>query len=399
MTETVVAEEYGAHEWAHRSARVMVRGNTRSTVFVSPAPPYAVHGEGSIIVDQLGRTVIDANNNYTSLIHGHSQPEITRAVSALLASGTAFGLPTSSAIDLAELLTARTGYQRWRFSNSGTEAVMTAIRAARAFTGRDVVVRFTGSYHGTADAVVGRTAPGITEGVRSDVIEVPQGDAGAFEKAIAEHGRRIACVLIDLMPNRAGMIPASADFVDLVRNRTDDLDALLIVDEVISLRMAVEGLAGSYGITPDLITAGKIIGGGFPVGAVGGRADVLSVFDPGVEGMVDWGGTFSANPISMTAGHIALSLFDEASIAALNERGERLHEALAGSGVHVSGRGSLLRLREDVDPTALWWAAYERGVLLGTNGLVALATSMSDDQLAAIEAVVVQAVRSVRGRR
>lgn len=375
----------------------MVRGNTRSTLFVPPTPPYAVRGEGAYVVDQLGARVIDANNNYTSLIHGHAQPEIISAVSPILTDGTAFGLPTESEVTLAELLSARTGHERWRFSNSGTEAIMTAIRAARAYTGRDLLVRFEGSYHGTADAAVSRSAAGVPKGVRADVIELPQGDADAFRRTMSEHGPRIAAVLVDLMPNRAGLIPADPAFVAQLREATRAADALLIVDEVISLRLGAGGLAAHYGVDPDIITAGKIIGGGFPVGAVGGRAEVMAVFDPVSDGHVGWGGTFSANPISMTAGRVAMGLFDETAIDGLNRRGEEVRAAMSEAGVAVSGYGSLMRIREQVDLGRLWWACYERGLMIGTNGLIALSTAMDDDALQNVVRAGVEAVAEVRG--
>src|SRR5690554_730985 len=366
---TVVPErdDYLVHPLPARAKRVMTRGNTRSTLYVPPAPPYAVKGEGAIVTDQLGHEVIDCNNNYTSLIHGHAQPDVTAAVTPLMAQGTAFGLPTESEITLAEMLAARTGHERWRFSNSGTEAVMTAIRAARAFTGRDKLIRFEGSYHGTSAAV-------------------------------AEAGSDLAAVLIDLMPNRAGLVPAEHAFVDHVRETTRRVDALMIVDEVITLRMAVGGLAQTYGVKPDLISAGKIIGGGFPVGAVGGREDVLGVFDPLGQRNVGWGGTFSANPITMTAGRVAMALFDEEAIASLNARGNALRTALEEAGIAVSGNGSLMRIREQLDLGELWWAAYERGVMLGTNGLLALSTPMTDTHISTIERGAVDAVRALRGR-
>lgn len=397
-TQGFTTSEYGEHSLAQRARQVMTRGNTRSTLFVDPAPPYAVKGNGCIITDQFGHEVIDCNNNYTSLIHGHAVPEINAAVSGLLASGTAFGLPTESEIRLAELLAARTGYERWRFSNSGTEAVMTAIRAARAFTGRDVVIRFEGSYHGTADSVVSFDSPGVPKGVQHDVVVVPQADRVAFDAATERVGDRLAAVLIDLIPNRAGLVPAESDFVHHVRDETRRMGALMIVDEVISLRLAIGGFAAEYGVVPDLISAGKIIGGGFPVGGVGGRADVLGVFDPLGAESVGWGGTFSANPITMTAGRIALELFDAEAVAELNRRGESLKKTLEAAGVAVTGYGSLMRIREQMNGAALWWAAYERNVMLGTNGLISLSTAMGEAEITRIEHAVIGAVDVVRER-
>ena len=398
MTGHISSGDYGEHAFAERARAVMTRGNTRSTLFVDPAPPYAVRGRGCRIVDQLGNESIDCNNNYTSLIHGHAVPEITDTIARMLADGTAFGLPTESEVALAELLAQRTGHERWRFSNSGTEAVMTALRAARAYTGRDIVIRFEGSYHGTSDAVVPLHAPGVPSGIRSDLIVVPQADRAAFDAALESAGDRLAAVLIDLMPNRAGLVPAEADFVRHVRSSTERVGALMIIDEVISLRLATSGFAAEYGVKPDLITAGKIIGGGFPVGATAGRREVLAVFDPLAPTPVGWGGTFSANPISMTAGRIAMELFDAAAIERLNVRGEALRAAFTAAGIAITGFGSLMRLREPMDLTDLWWAAYERGVTLGTNGLIALSTAMGDPDLSHIEQAVIEAVETVRER-
>jgi glutamate-1-semialdehyde 2,1-aminomutase len=396
---SIERDTYRSHPLAVRAQQVMTRGNTRSTLFVPPSPPYAVSGDGALVTDQFGHEVIDCNNNYTSLIHGHAQREVISAVAPLLWDGTAFGLPTESEVQLAELLAARTGHERWRFSNSGTEAVMTAVRAARAFTGRDVLIRFEGSYHGTADSVVSLSAPGVPSGTRTDVVEVPQGDQQAFDSAVAAAGDRLAAVLIDLMPNRAGLVPADPAFAAHIREQTRRVGALMIVDEVITLRMALGGLAAAYGIDPDLITAGKIIGGGFPVGAVGGRAEVLAVFDPIAPQSVGWGGTFSANPVTMTAGRIAMELFDVDAVGALNAKGDSLRTALEQAGVAVSGSGSLTRVREAVDLGELWWAAYERGAMLGTNGLLALSTPMTDSNLETVERAIVGAVRALRGRK
>lgn len=394
MTALTARSRYKESSLGRRAREVMVRGNTRSTLFVPPNPPYALSAKGSHVTDHNGHEVIDANNNYTALIHGHAVEEINSAVQELLGRGTAIGLPTESEIALAELLVERTGYPKWRFSNSGTEAVMTAVRAARAFTERDVLLRFEGSYHGTSDAVVSHRAPGITDGIKNEVVELPQGDFTAFDRAVDKYRHRIAAVLIDLIPNRAGLVPAKSEFVDHVRRVTREVDALLIVDEVISLRLAIGGLAQEYGVDPDLVTAGKIIGGGFPVGAVGGRAEVLSVFDPLGAGSVGWGGTFSANPVTMVAGRIALEKYDTDAIADVNRRGDHLREHLSRAGVAVTGSGSLLRIRERVDPAELWWAAYERGLLIGTNGLLALSTAMDDDDLAIVAEACIEAVES-----
>ncbi|MCW2499219.1 MAG: hemL [Frankiales bacterium] len=374
-----------------RARQVMPGGNTRSTLFVSPHPPYAVKGVGCRVVDAQGHEVIDCNNNYTALLHGHAHPELVSVAQAAVAEGSAFGLPTESEVAFAELLRDRTGLPSWRFCNSGTEAVMMAVRGARAYTGRDLIVRFSGSYHGTYDAVVDVSAPGVPGDVKDSVLTLPQGDEPAFREAMRLHGSTVAAVLIDLMPNRAGLRPAAQPFVDLVRAETTKHGALLVIDEVITLRLGLGGLQRQYGVVPDMTTVGKIIGGGFPAGGVGGRREVLDAFSPLGQGTVSWGGTFSANPVTMRTGAAALRMFNQAALDALNARGDGLRTRLQERGVKVSGSGSLVRLLlADAEPA--WWRLYERGVLVGTNGLMALSTAMDDADVDAVHDAVLDAL-------
>lgn len=373
-----------------RALKVLPGGNTRSTLFIPPNPPYAAHGDGPYVTDVDGHRVIDCNNNYTSLIHGHRHAPILHAVQDALTSGTAFGLPTESEVELATELTRRLPFtEQWRFVNSGTEAVMQAIRIARAYTGRDLLVRFTGSYHGTSDAVVDASAAGIPSSINQAVISVPVGNAAAFSSVIRDHGSRIAAVILDLMPNRAGLTPAETDFVQLVRRSTEANGALLIFDEVITFRSGFGGLQERYEVKPDLTTLGKVIGGGFPVGAVGGRTEVMAVTNPAVSGTIAWGGTFSANPVTMRAGLAALKAYDRAEIESLNTRGNALRQELLQAGIRCSGFGSLIRIFPQ-NMAATWWRAYHEGILLGTNGLIALSTVMDDMD---IEQILQRAVK------
>ena len=316
-------------ELFERARRALPGGNTRTTLFLPPYPPYAAHGAGYELVDADGHRLIDLHANYTSLVHGHAHPEIVEAAIEAVGGGTAFGLPTASEIELAEELCGRVGaVERLRFTNSGTEAVMMAIRAARAFTGRDGLLRFDGAYHGTADAVSTDTSPGVPEGVARDVVVVPFDDLDAFRAAIDERGEELACVLLDLMPNRVGLRRASEGFARTVREETRRRGILLVLDEVITFRLAPGGLHELYGLHPDLVTFGKIVGGGFPIGAFGGRDDVMAVFDPRRPEPVPHGGTFSANPVAMRAGLAALRLLDGDEIKRINALGEGLRRAL-----------------------------------------------------------------------
>jgi len=366
----------------------MPGGNTRSTIYVPPHPPYAASGQGAVVIDENGHSVLDCNNNYTSLIHGHANAQVLDAAFSAARMGTAFGLPTKYEVDMAECLAVRTGIEHWRFCNSGTEAVLMMLRAARAYTGRDVIIRFEGSYHGTGDDVADQTSPGIAVSAPQSVIVLPQGDLQALTSTLDRYGTTIAAILIDLMPNRAGLRPASPEFVRDLRKLADQHGALLAIDEVISLRLHWGGFHKHYGVEPDLVSAGKIMGGGFPAGALGGREGILRKFRPGEPNPIVWGGTFTANPVTMAAGLKAMQLYDEAAVAALNTAGERLRAQLQSAGIEATGFGSLLRLHVE-DTKSLWWSLYNNGVLAGTNGLLSLSTAMTEDQLRQVGEVVI----------
>jgi glutamate-1-semialdehyde 2,1-aminomutase len=361
-----------------RALRRLPGGSSRSTLFVAPHPPYAHRGEGWRLYDVDGRELIDLNGNYASLVHGHAFPPAVRAAAQALAEGSAFGLPTAAEVELAECLAARLPHaERWRFASSGSEAVMVAVRAARAATGRPGVLRFEGCYHGSWEAVLPAGAPGVPPGAQRDVVSVPVGDGDAFLAALERHGEHLACVLLDLMPNRAGLRPAAPAFAALVREHTARRGIALILDEVITLRLAPGGLQERYGIAGDLVVLGKLIGGGLPIGALGGRAELMDVFDPRRPDAVAHGGTFSANPVSLCAGRAALEALDAAAIARIDALGERLRAGLGELGYTATGRGSLLKVHVP-DPPELWWRLYREGVLAAAGGLLSVCTPMDD---------------------
>jgi glutamate-1-semialdehyde 2,1-aminomutase len=359
-------------------------GSSRATIFTPPVPPYAVRGSGFTLVDADGREVIDLQGNQTTLVHGNAHPAIVAAVAEAAARGTSFGLPTAAEVELAGALVERIPcVERVRFANSGTEAVMLALRVARAYTGRTKILRFAGAYHGTYDDVLDDGARGVPPGVWDSVVTVSFGDEDAFRAALSEHGEELACVLVDLMPNRIGLVPASEAFARLVRDETAARGVLLVVDEVITFRLATGGLHSLYGISPDLVTLGKTIGGGLPVGAYGGRADVMAVTDPREDGAVELGGTFNANPLTMRAGLTALRLLDADAIARINRLGDALRAALKERGYPVNGRGSLLRIHA-ADALDLWWRLYREGVLIARGGLAAISTPMDESTIGEI---------------
>src|SRR5580658_5330787 len=357
-----------------RALRHLPGGSSRSTVFVPPHPPYALRGEGWRLFDVDGRELIDLQGNYASLVHGHAFAPAVRAAARALADGSAFGLPTATEVELAERLAGRLRWaERWRFAGSGSEAVMMAVRAARAYSGRDGLLRFAGCYHGSWDAVVEPGARGVPAAAQRDVLTLPVGEERVFLDALEQHGEQLACVLLDLMPNRAGLRPADPAFVELVRAETARRGIALIIDEVITFRMGVGGMQQSYGIEGDLVVLGKLIGGGLPVGALGGRAELLDVFDPRRPDAVAHGGTFSANPVSLRAGLAALDALDAAAIARIDALGERLRAGLTELGHTVTGRGSLLKVHVP-DPVEYWWRCYREGVMIAVGGLMCVST-------------------------
>ncbi len=353
-----------------RALKVLPGGVSRNTVLRSPHPAYAVSGDGCRVTDIEGVTRIDFSNNMASLIHGHACPEIISAVTEQLARGTAFMMATESEVRYAEHLCSRNpGFEKLRFVNSGTEALMSALKASRAFTGRPKVAKVEGAYHGQYDYAEISQAPspetwgsidkpksvplahGTPESALRDVVIIPFNDPDRAIAILDEHADELACVLLDLMPHRVGLKPADAEFVTAIRDWTTRHGALLVLDEVITFRCEVGGLQSRYDITPDLTALGKMIGGGFPVGALAGRAEVMDVMNPHTKKLLfPHSGTFSANPITTAAGLVAMEMFDAPAIARLNALADRamkgIDEAIRATGVTacVTGGGSMFRV-------------------------------------------------------
>lgn len=369
-------------------------GLGRTSLAVGDRTPFVVRGRGHLVWDEAGRELIDANNNFTVAVHGHAHPEIVEAAERALRDGASFGLPNLHEWKHAEVLLQRfPDLDQVRYTNSGTEAVMTALRVARASTGRDACIVVQDGYHGTSDVALCAGGERYTRGVPQAVVDavtvVPINDADALRAAVEADPARYAAVLIDLLPNRAGLISLTDEFVQAAREVTAEHGIVLIVDEVISLRLGPHGLSGEYGITPDLVTVGKIIGGGFPVGAVIGREAFTRELAVSRPNFLEHGGTFTGNPVSMAAGAVSLRLLTDGAIARLNALGDAARDALAAKLAHVGwevrGRGSLFRPfpqgQAQMAPalrTRLWWAAYERGLLLTQANCVALSTPMTE---------------------
>jgi glutamate-1-semialdehyde 2,1-aminomutase len=419
---------------------VLPGGNTRTTVYRKPHPIYGARGMGCRITDVDEQEYIDLTANFTSLIHGHAHPALVEAATAAIQDGTCFGMPTRSEVELARILCGRVPTaDRVRFTNSGTEAVMMAIKAARAFTGRAKIAKCEGAYHGSFDVAevsqsvspinwgpadnpnsVG-TAAGTPVGVLDDVVVIPFNEPDIAETLLRAHSGEIAAVLVDPMPNRAGLVPATETYLETLRKVSRDIGALLIFDEVISFRLGYHGAQGRFGIAPDLTALGKFIGGGFPVGAVVGTEAAMSVFDPTTgEPAVPHGGTFSANPVTMHAGIASMKLLTMKAFEHLEMLGTHLSEGLervlARHDVpgQVTGLGSLRRLHLTNSPLSDYRSAFPtqsqrqaltrltddllgRGVFMAPTGLMALSTVMTAEDVELVLSAFDQAFASLSG--
>ncbi|MCC7273028.1 MAG: aspartate aminotransferase family protein [Alphaproteobacteria bacterium] len=423
-----------------RALKVMPGGSTRATIFFAPHPPYADHGTGARVVDVDGNALLDFTNNFFSAIHGHANPAILRAIAETAARGVSFGLPTETEVLLAEHICARSpAFEAIRFANSGSEAVLTAIKAARAATGRPAIAKIEGAYHGSYDHVEvsldsrpgtwGEAAPagtkyarGTPDAVLADTVVVPFNDATACVRLLEANADRLAGVLFDPLPSRVGLIPATPEFTAALRETTRRLGILLIVDEIVCFRLSHGGAHPLWALDPDLVTLGKIIGGGLPIGAVAGKRAVMDMFDvrPG-KAPVPHGGTFTANPVTMAAGLASLEQLDRAAYDRLNALGERLRgriaAAIAASGVpaQVTGMGSLFRVHPHARPIADYRSCYpsdaekallarlhpwllEAGFLVTPNISGALSTPMTEADVDALAEALGEGLRWVARR-
>jgi glutamate-1-semialdehyde 2,1-aminomutase len=422
-----------------RAQAVMPGGVSRNAVVRAPHPAYAARGRGCVVSDIEGVDRLDFSNNMTSLIHGHAFPPVVEAVTAQLHRGSAWNLATEVEIEFAEHLSHRVpGFERMRFVNSGTEAILCALKAARAFTGRPRIAKVEGAYHGVYDyAEVSQIASpadwgpssrpasvaacrGTPQAVLDTVIVVPFNDAHRSLAILDDHATEIACVLVDPLPHRVGMIPALDGFVEAIHAWTRRHGALLVFDEVISFRSGYAGAQQRYAVRPDLTALGKIIGGGFPVGAIAGRADVMDVLNPHQRPVAfPHSGTFSANPVTMVAGLTAMEHFGRDAVAELNALGERarrqIRQVIADSSVplSVSGEGSLFRIHPMPTVPRDYREAYhtphqaavkqqivdyafDHGVLLIESGSGALSTPMTAGDIDRMTDVLAAAFRASR---
>ncbi len=423
-----------------RALKVLPSGVSRNTLLRGSNPLYVERAKGCKIVDIDGVERIDFANNMAAHIHGHSFEPIVSAVSEQLQKGTAFTMATEVEVLFAEHMCSRSeSFDQIRFVNSGTEAVMTGMKASRAFTGRTKIAKVEGSYHGAYDYAEVSQAPspknwgesgrpnsvplahGTPESVVQDMIVLPFNDIEKTLLLLEEQKEDLACVLIDPVPHRLGMIPVNRDYVHAIRDWTTKNGSLLMFDEVITYRNEVGGMQQRLDVLPDLTSMGKLIGGGFPVGALAGRRDVMAVFVKGEQGLLlPHSGTFSANPITMTAGLVAMQHYDRETVAKLNKLGDYTRCSLADAikqadvPASVTGAGSLFRIhlkekapenyrdnhlnpKESQALSDLIDHLYDKGIVMIHTAGGTLSTAMGESEIDQLSEAVYQSMCLIRG--
>jgi glutamate-1-semialdehyde 2,1-aminomutase len=403
---------------------VIPGGNTRLTAYFAPYPFYAVNGEGCRIFDLDGNVRVDFYNNATSLLFGHAYPPVVAAISDQASKGTAFAIPTEPEVALAQLLAARLpSVEHIRFTNSGTEGVLFALRAARVFTGREKIGKFEGGYHGTADHVSISVTPelaltgdarqptavpasaGITHNTLDDVVILPFNDLEGTTALITAHQETVGAVIVEPILGSCGYVSATPEFLQGVRALTTRLGMLLIFDEVQTFRLSAGGAQALLEITPDLTVLGKIIGGGLPVGGVGGRRDIMAAFDATAgTPKIPHAGTFNGNPITMRAGLATLQDLGPAAYDHLNQMGSQFRQRIRALcrryavPVQVTGEGSLFGIHWSTEPiidyrsaarsnkslsSKFFLHALNNGIFFTTRGGGCLSMPMTDTEVEA----------------
>lgn len=402
-----------------RACHSLPGGDTRVSVHFLPFPTYFARGEGCRVKDVDGNEYIDFVNDYTALVLGHCHPGVVSGVRMQVGLGSAYAAPTEYEILLAEAIRHRVpSIEAIRFCNSGTEATLHALRASRIFTGRPKVIKMDGGYHGSLNPIELASLKQIAEDrlaqgrvhhrkqarpkAVDETISVPVNDPTAVQSAVEEFRTELAAIIIEPMLGSGGCIPAEPSYLHLLRELCSSAGALLIFDEIQTLRLHPGGMQEIIGVRPDLTCLGKMIGGGFPVGAFGGREDIMRMFSPSESHFVPHGGTFNANPISMSAGLITLKLFDSQAIARLNSMGEALRKRLVGIAeslglsLQVTGIGSIMQVHANPQPVlnseiarsddpdiqrCIHLQLLQAGFCIAPRGMLCLSTPMSDDQL------------------
>jgi glutamate-1-semialdehyde 2,1-aminomutase len=411
IVDTYLARTPGSRALFERATRSIPGGSTRTTIFNVPYPPYMVRGEGLRTWDVDGNEYRDFLGNYTSLILGHAHPDVVAAVETQVRRGSAFAAPTDVEVELAEEIRGRLpSLERVRFTNSGTEATMFAIRAARAFTRRPLLAKFARAYHGTHDTALAGT-PGVPDAISNLVVELPWNDPEGVSAELSGREREVAAIIIEPVQGAGGVRAADPAFLRFLREFADRIGAVLIFDEIIAFRIGPNGAQGVFGVRPDLTTLGKIVGGGYPLAAFGGRADIMDQFDARRSGALSHGGTFNGNPIGAAAGLATLRFLTPDRFERLASLGERLRERVGGAiaarglDARVDGIASLFQVfpgpslagdGELTPPETLFLGLLIDGFHLAPRGLGAIPTPATEADVDALADAVASRLASMQ---
>jgi len=380
-----------------RAAHVMPGGNTRTVLFTAPFPIRAERAEGSTITDVDGHSYLDLLGEYSAGIYGHSHPRILEAARQALAMGLNLGAHHGQEVTLAEVVTQRFNLDLVRFTNSGTEANMMALSAARCFTGRKKIMPMHGGYHGGTLYFSHGASP---VNAPFDCVMGHYNDIEGTRALLARHADELAAVILEPMLGGGGCIPATVEFLSMLREETARRGIVLIFDEVMTSRLHPGGLSAKLGIEPDLKTLGKYVGGGMSFGAFGGKRAIMDLFDPTKPNALPHAGTFNNNTLTMTVGSVAMTeIYTPEACLALNARGDRLREALNDLfmryqvKMRAMGQGSMLAIHpaagelcspEDLEKTdkrlrqLLFLDLLDDGIYIAERGFMALSLMVTD---------------------
>ncbi len=402
------------------ACKYMPGGDTRTATFFLPFPNFIKYGDGAYMYDEDGFKLLDFQNNYTSLIHGHAHPETVEAVREQIAKGSAYTAPFEKQIELSAILTQRfPSVDMIRYTNSGTEANMHALRIARAYTGKAKIIKTEGGYHGTTDVFEASVDPnikkagtldqikvipesrGVSENALKDVLVVPFNDIERTRKMIEEHHRETACIIIEPIMGSAGQITPDLEYLKFLREITEQYHIVLIFDEVVTGRLSLGGAQKFYGVTPDLTTMGKIIGGGTPVGAFGGKQEIMQMYDPREKKMYH-SGTFNGNAVTMAAGLATMKAYNQEAVNYVNGLGTLFKEGVLkiydklGLNMKISGAGSIYNIlftdkevknyrdvasaHEELNKV-LYMSLLTKGVFDAERGMFCMSTAMTKEDI------------------